>query len=224
MMMRALALIGLASAMPAAATVTIQTKSPIALGSLDLAPVSGFAKFDDFTSFGLTNEHLVAVSILFAARINGTVDAVNTAAGGNAGSRRRDISASYTLNAGVAGHHLRVVASDTDPQTKTGVAGRGTVVTLNGINPLVLGADTLTSRFAPFLNGPVRFAYAADAVFTPVPAPDVVFGTPEITGGRALISLVYFSTVPEPATWALLVGGFGLVGVSLRRRSVFRAA
>ncbi len=29
---------------------------------------------------------------------------------------------------------------------------------------------------------------------------------------------------PEPATWALMIGGFGLVGASLRRRSTAVAA
>ena len=53
---------------------------------------------------------------------------------------------------------------------------------------------------------------------------DVVFGTPEITGRRAFISLIYFSTVPEPASWAMLVTGFGIVGGSMRRRSTTRRA
>ncbi|MBV8972518.1 MAG: PEP-CTERM sorting domain-containing protein [Sphingomonadaceae bacterium] len=41
------------------------------------------------------------------------------------------------------------------------------------------------------------------------------------SGFRATTSA---STAPEPATWALMIGGFGLVGASLRRRSVALAA
>jgi len=31
------------------------------------------------------------------------------------------------------------------------------------------------------------------------------------------------AAVPEPTTWALMIGGFGLVGATLRRRVVVRA-
>lgn len=34
-----------------------------------------------------------------------------------------------------------------------------------------------------------------------------------ITGGRA------FAIVPEPATWAMMIGGFGMVGSAMRRRT-----
>lgn len=46
-------------------------------------------------------------------------------------------------------------------------------------------------------------------------------------GAWTFISEVSFagtSAVPEPASWALMIGGFGLVGVALRRRRTVRAA
>jgi len=39
-------------------------------------------------------------------------------------------------------------------------------------------------------------------------------------GNRALTgSIIAMAAVPEPATWALIIGGFGLVGGAMRRRS-----
>lgn len=41
----------------------------------------------------------------------------------------------------------------------------------------------------------------------------------EARSGRQVIASVA-GTVPEPASWALMISGFGLVGVSMRRRNV----
>jgi len=46
-------------------------------------------------------------------------------------------------------------------------------------------------------------------------------------GGYAVVDNVSFNrggTVPEPASWALMIAGFGLVGIAVRRRSVVAAA
>ena len=40
-------------------------------------------------------------------------------------------------------------------------------------------------------------------------------------GGRLTISQVPVSAVPEPATWAMLLFGFGMVGYGMRRRVSF---
>jgi hypothetical protein len=51
-----------------------------------------------------------------------------------------------------------------------------------------------------------------------------VFEVPDLTGvqfGRAATSPV--AAIPEPGTWAMLIAGFGLVGLALRRRREIEA-
>jgi hypothetical protein len=37
--------------------------------------------------------------------------------------------------------------------------------------------------------------------------------------GDSLTGTINFAAVPEPATWALMIGGFGLIGAAARRRT-----
>lgn len=45
-----------------------------------------------------------------------------------------------------------------------------------------------------------------------------VFGAPDLTGAQFGLAATAPSAVPEPATWAMLLLGFGAVGVIARRR------
>jgi hypothetical protein len=51
----------------------------------------------------------------------------------------------------------------------------------------------------------------------------VATSSPTGSGG-AFIQLVNGGAVPEPATWAMMIAGFGLVGAMARRRSAHAAA
>jgi len=65
----------------------------------------------------------------------------------------------------------------------------------------------------------------AQPALTPTPA---AFTPPTVPGGSGLFPGIpiplpgfvppVFGSVPEPATWAMMIAGFGLVGASLRRR------
>lgn len=47
------------------------------------------------------------------------------------------------------------------------------------------------------------------------------FNLSSITSGAAQIRIsAVTAAVPEPATWAMMIGGFGIVGASMRRRKV----
>jgi hypothetical protein len=207
----------LALALPAMATTTIQTKT-VQLGTLDDAAISTILSFASFTSFGIVGEHLQSVTLDIDAGISGKVVATNNATGGTAASRRRTVAASYTLNGGAVGNGLDTSASSTQSQSRT-IAGLGTSTTLTGLDPAFTNSDEITEGFAPFLGGSVDFAFDADALFAAVAAPNVVYGTPSITGGSAIVTLTYNSIVPEPASWAMLVTGFALVGGAVRRRA-----
>jgi PEP-CTERM motif len=47
-------------------------------------------------------------------------------------------------------------------------------------------------------------------------------GTRLVTGGSIVAEAPATAAVPEPATWVMMIGGFGLVGSILRRRSSVR--
>lgn len=57
-------------------------------------------------------------------------------------------------------------------------------------------------------------AYLTDSVTGLIPDRDLIF---EVSGSTAVPG------IPEPASWALLIAGFGLVGAAMRRRSLAAA-
>ncbi|HEX3889089.1 MAG TPA: PEPxxWA-CTERM sorting domain-containing protein [Phenylobacterium sp.] len=61
--------------------------------------------------------------------------------------------------------------------------------------------------------------YDGDLTVTPAPTITDVSGRPSLTAGEGQLSGVWtFDGTPEPSAWALMILGFGLGGVSLRRR------
>lgn len=219
-------LASVAMATPAAAvlTLTTQTRS-FSLADLDVAPITARTNnFSNFTSFGLAGHTLRSVTLTAVYNINGRVDATNNATGGTAASRRRDVSAAYQLDAATTGEGFSLSGSETMPQTVTGVAGQGTVRTLNQLNPTFTRTQTLTGDLSGFITGGVQIATDASALFTSVPANNVSFGAPSITGGQAQFTLTYASAIPEPAVWAMLLVGFGMIGAAARRRTAAVAA
>ena len=102
------------------------------------------------------------------------------------------------------GHDRLLIGNSTVPNLATAgttvfdFAAYGIKITTTGITT----ADRMSFGYPPN-------AFAADG------NPDFVL---------RLDYLVPTAVVPEPATWALMVGGFGLMGGALRRRSGLRAA
>lgn len=83
-------------------------------------------------------------------------------------------------------------------------------------NTVANGGTTTLS----FVN-PVLTAFTG-YVFTTAVGGDVNFGGD--TGQGYRLDAISGTTVPEPASWAMLIAGLGLVGVSLRRRQRVVAA
>lgn len=82
---------------------------------------------------------------------------------------------------------------------------------LDGSDPNFFGGDGILSSIAGVTYSSGAYAGGgalADPTSTGGPSPSYI-------GGNLLLAT---AAVPEPATWAMMIGGFGLIGGSMRRR------
>jgi opacity protein-like surface antigen len=86
----------------------------------------------------------------------------------------------------------------------------GTVEVYSGAG----GTGTLLGSLSGLLGNP--FAFSPFSIPLSGVAHSVVVSGP--AGMLGFDDLRFTTGVPEPATWALMIGGFGLAGVALRRR------
>lgn len=116
----------------------------------------------------------------------------------------------------LTGDNSNVVFTTVNASVNAALAGLGSGMTLvsdtidSGFNPAtILAANAFTA-------GTAGFQYAATSR---VSGGTALYGT--LTGSQPFLAfdLSVAPDVPEPATWAMLLLGFGIVGGALRRRS-----
>ena len=109
----------------------------------------------------------------------------------------------YGVGAGGA-----LVSLGFDGTVAGGLNGLASVVTTGTINATTGGIADVT-----FITPLARFS---QFVFTTRAGGDVLFNGDRGQGYR--LDSISAAVVPEPASWAMLIAGFGLVGAALRRR------
>ena len=154
-------------------------------------------------AFYLTNLRLTSVDsddtlMIYGVRTNGTLRAFSFGTGNLATGTPAEITAGRTAGAIFGGAGGSIFNN-----VRTGTNG-GTNTFDTGIDGIGVGSE----RFTQYL------------ITTRVGGDVTYLGTPG--QGFALQRLT--ATVPEPATWAMLLVGFGLVGFARRRRATAVAA
>lgn len=87
----------------------------------------------------------------------------------------------------------------------------------------VVGSSVIVNHATPVApSSPADFTSTAN--LSGLNAQYVRYNVLAANGGNVGLSNISFNTVPEPASWALLIVGFGMVGAATRRRSAAFAA
>jgi choice-of-anchor C domain-containing protein len=161
----------------------------------------------------------------------GTIDYIGGLWAASNGSRSLDLTGNTGIGNGVS-QTVALVAGDsyklTFDQAANFGGGLGTYtveVLLNNVsagsfNFVVNGNETLANL--GWINQSLVFTAptaATTLTFRSV-APNLPFWGPTLDN----VAIAANGAVPEPATWLMLVAGFGLVGVAARRRAAIAAA
>jgi hypothetical protein len=97
-------------------------------------------------------------------------------------------------------------------QVFDGLDGTGSLLGTINLSPNAGSCPGYSAGFCPFSAGGVTFSGTAKSIVFGGVANQIVFD--DITFGSGTPG----PGVPEPATWAMLLAGFGLVGMAARRR------
>lgn len=131
------------------------------------------------------------------------------------------VSDGVEFPAGIFASYLSIDVTDTQiiyeavhPAAYGPAAFNGFVLSFTGAAPITQVALNAASQIVP-----VSFAFDGDSIRFDVAGLFPAAGDKlilDVNGGPT-------AAIPEPASWALLIGGFALVGSALRRRPAVRA-
>jgi len=181
------------------------------------APSTATLSFNQFDSSLGT---LTSITLSFASTLIGNGTVTNTSGATH----------TYTLNeaasAALSGHGFSFTQTLASGTASTGPVAAHATVNLAPISGSGSDSSTITSGFADFLGlGTVSFDFSSTKSFSLTPASATLSLLASI-GGAATISYGYDAAtpppvggVPEPASWAMMLLGFGAMGAMMRRRS-----
>ena len=98
-----------------------------------------------------------------------------------------------------------------------GLNGTGNLLATITLSPNAGSCPGYNAGFCPFGAAGINFAGTAKSISFGGVANQIVFD--DITFGSSTPG----GTVPEPASWTMLIAGFGLVGAAMRRRNLAAA-
>jgi hypothetical protein len=141
---------------------------------------------------------------------------------GHYGAVQTGNTTTITFSGGTA-DYFGFYASAIDSQSSFIVFNGATVLYTNSLSLIPVAAGNFGNPDAPFAGQNAGQGYAFFNVNSTTPITKVVF-TQANTFGAFEFDNLTIGTVPEPATWALLIAGFAMVGFSMRRRINYTTA
>ena len=213
----ALALAGIAIASPAAAAVELVVnggfESPVTIpGTFTIIPgggsFTGWSVLGSGTNVLIINQSYQEGGLVFNP--NTGINAIDLSGAGNTGPTT---GISQTVATGVGSYKLSFFVGNASPTGSNG----GNYTQPSTVNLSINGGPI--QSFTNSLNTPFGINWAPFSVTFFAETPTAIAFTNGTTGDNMLgLDNVSVTAVPEPASWAMLIAGFGLTGAAMRRR------